>query len=83
MTTEKKLKILLNGNMKKVFLYSARQLEELSGWSFEEEEMDEYIQIELDSQGGVSWSYEDHEDCGETCSDPEKVIGQVFELENV
>jgi hypothetical protein len=82
MTTKKKLQLLLNGNDKTVFVYSASQLDALSGWSFEEIEMDEKIQIELDSQGGVYWSYEDHEDVYESCSDPERVIEQVFALEN-
>jgi hypothetical protein len=82
MSTSKKLQILLKGNMKTVFVYRASQLDELSGWSFEDHEMDENIQIELTSQGGVSWCYEDHEDQLETCDDPEKVIEQVFALEN-
>jgi hypothetical protein len=82
MTTKKKLKIILNGNDKTVFVYRASQLDELSGWNFEEEELDENIQIEINSQGEVSWCYEDHEDQLETCDDPQKVIEQVFALEN-
>jgi hypothetical protein len=81
-TTKKKLQLLLKGQNKRVFIYSASQLDALSGWNFEEEEMDENIQIELDSQGGVSWCYEDNEEQYENCDDPEKVIEQVFALEN-
>jgi hypothetical protein len=81
MTTKKKLQLLLNGN-KTVFVYRASQLDELSGWSFEDHEMDENIQIEINAQGEAFWCYEDHEDQLETCDDPEKVIEQVFALEN-
>jgi hypothetical protein len=76
------MKLLLHGNDKTVFVYRASRLDELTGWSFEEHEMDEYIQIELTSQGDAFWCYEDHEDQLETCDDPEKVIEQVFALEN-
>jgi hypothetical protein len=81
-TTKKKLQLLLKGQNKRVFIYSASQLDALSGWNFEVEEFDENIQIEINSQGEAFWCYEDHEDQLETCDDPEKVIEQVFALEN-